>query len=189
MKSAKEQKMVQDAQKHFFISYTSTDRAWAEWIAWQLEEAGYTTVLQAWDFRPGSNFVLEMDKATQEAERTIAVLSPDYLNAPYAKAEWAAAFQHDPTGELGMLLPVHVRECRHQLKGLLGSIVYIDLVGLNDISAAHEMLLAGVLRERAKPLTPPGFPEGVQRSVAEQPRFPGTFRINAIHSSQGARTF
>lgn len=41
--------------KDFFISYNSADRTWAEWIAWQLEEAGYTTVLQAWDFRPGSN--------------------------------------------------------------------------------------------------------------------------------------
>jgi hypothetical protein len=27
------------AQVDFFISYTSNDRAWAEWIAWQLEDA------------------------------------------------------------------------------------------------------------------------------------------------------
>src|ERR1700736_1789293 len=70
-------------EKDFYVSYNRADRAWAEWIAWQLEEAGYSTVLQAWDFRPGSNFVLEMDKATEEAERTIAVLSPDYLKAHY----------------------------------------------------------------------------------------------------------
>ena len=25
----------------FFVSYTSADRAWAEWIAWQLEAEGY----------------------------------------------------------------------------------------------------------------------------------------------------
>jgi len=25
----------------FFVSYTSADRTWAEWIAWQLEQAGY----------------------------------------------------------------------------------------------------------------------------------------------------
>ena len=34
----------------FFVSYTSADRAWAEWIAWQLEAEGYTVVVQAWDF-------------------------------------------------------------------------------------------------------------------------------------------
>jgi phage replication-related protein YjqB (UPF0714/DUF867 family) len=38
--------------RDFFISYTGADRAWAEWIAVQLEAAGYSTVLQAWDFRP-----------------------------------------------------------------------------------------------------------------------------------------
>jgi hypothetical protein len=56
--------------KDFFVSYNKAD-AWAEWIAWQLEEAGYSTVIQAWDFRPGSNFVLEMHRAAQEAERTV----------------------------------------------------------------------------------------------------------------------
>jgi hypothetical protein len=49
--------------KDFFISYNSTDRTWAEWIAWQLEEAEYTTVLQAWDFRPDSDFVFEQLKS------------------------------------------------------------------------------------------------------------------------------
>jgi hypothetical protein len=31
----------------FFISYTSTDKAWAEWIAYVVEEEGYTVVIQA----------------------------------------------------------------------------------------------------------------------------------------------
>lgn len=36
----------------FFISYNSADANWAEWIAGTLEQASYTTVLQAWDFFP-----------------------------------------------------------------------------------------------------------------------------------------
>jgi hypothetical protein len=39
--------------KDFFVSYNKADKSWAEWIAWQLEEAGYSTVLQGWDFRAG----------------------------------------------------------------------------------------------------------------------------------------
>jgi tetratricopeptide (TPR) repeat protein len=156
--------------KHFFISYNSADRTWAEWIAWQLEEAGYTTVLQAWDFRPGSNFVLEMQRAATEAERTIAVLSPDYLGARFTQPEWAAAFAQDPTGEKGTLLPVRVREC--DLKGLWSPRIYIDLVGLDEV-AAQDALLAGVRRERAKPTAPPGFPGVIPRSVPQRPRFPG----------------
>jgi len=67
----------------FFISYNRADKSWAEWIAWQLEDAGYATLIQAWDFRPGSNFVLEMQKAATETQRTIAVLSPDYLKSDF----------------------------------------------------------------------------------------------------------
>jgi len=36
----------------FFVSYTSADRTWAEWIAWQLEAEGCQVVVQAWDFTP-----------------------------------------------------------------------------------------------------------------------------------------
>jgi hypothetical protein len=38
----------------FFVSYTSADRIWAEWIAWQLEDQGYQVVVQAWDFTPAT---------------------------------------------------------------------------------------------------------------------------------------
>jgi len=48
--------------------FNSADKSWVEWIAFVLEQAGYTTILQAWDFRPGENFVLEMQRATTEQE-------------------------------------------------------------------------------------------------------------------------
>lgn len=154
--------------KDFFVSYNKADRTWAEWIAWQLEEAGSSTVLQAWDFRPGGNFVLDMQQAAAEAERTIAVLSPDYLTSRFAQPEWAAAFAQDPTGEQQMLVPVRVRAC--DLQGLLPQIVYIDLVG-RDEASAKEALLHGVRRGRAKPPIAPAFPGG-DRSVAQHPPFP-----------------
>ena len=80
------------------MSYTSADRPWAEWIAWELEEAGYSTRIQAWDMQPGSNFVVEMDIATQVAGRTIAVLSPAFLESAYGRAEWAAPHDRDRLG-------------------------------------------------------------------------------------------
>jgi hypothetical protein len=156
--------------KDFFISYNKADRAWAEWIAWQLEEAGHTTTLQAWDFRPGSNFVVDMDRAAVEGERTIAVLSPDYLSASFTQPEWAAAFKRDPTGEKGLLLPVRVRDC--DIEGLLGQIVYIDLLKLDE-AAAKRSLLDGVKRGRAKPESVPDFPGASLSATSSKPRFPG----------------
>jgi len=147
--------------KDFFVSYNSQDKAWAEWIAWQLEEAGYTTVIQAWDFRPGGNFVIDMQRAAEQSERTIAVLSQNYLDAMYTQPEWAAAFAQDPTGINKTLLPVRVQECT--LKGMLSQIVYIDLAGKAE-DEARELLLAGLQTGRARPGAAPGFPQGQSSS-------------------------
>jgi GTPase SAR1 family protein len=154
----------------FLISYAGVDRKWAEWIAWQLEEAGYSLIIQAWDFRPGSNFVINMQRGATEAERTIAVLSQNFLTSYFTQPEWAAAFAQDPTGEQGKLLPVRVREC--SVEGLLASVVYVDLVG-KDEEAAKAELLIGVQRGRSKPINAPSFPfADTQRQVPEQPGFP-----------------
>jgi hypothetical protein len=164
----------------FFISYNKADKQSAEWVAWQLETAGFSVLIQAWDFRPGSNFVLEMNRAAQEARRTIAILSPDYLTALYTYPEWAAAFAQDPTGERGQLVCVLVREA--ELKGLLKQIIYINLVGLDEDSARNE-LLHGLNRRRAKPTRAPAFFVAssslaagqtiYDRSADEQPASPG----------------
>jgi tetratricopeptide (TPR) repeat protein len=160
-----------DAPKDFFISYTHADQRWAAWIAWQLEAEGYHTKIQAWDFLAGSNFVLEMDAAARQARRTIAVLSPDYVASQFTPSEWAAAFRHDPTGEQGRLLPVRVRPC--DVEGLLGQIVYIDLVD-QDEATARATLLQAVKHERRKPSTPPVFPTTQHASQSvERPPFPG----------------
>jgi len=141
--------------KDFFISYNSADKERAEWIAWQLEAVHYTTVIQAWDFGPGQNFVLAMQQAATEAKRTIAVLSPNYLASKFTAPEWAAAFVQDPTGEKRLLIPIKVKPV--DLTGLLAPIVYIDLVGLADEGEAIRRLLEGVSLARKKPLTKPEF--------------------------------
>jgi hypothetical protein len=150
----------------FFVSYNKADRPWAEWIAWELEAAGYDVVLQAWDFRPGENFVLEMQRAASEARHILAVLSPDYLAALYTQPEWAAGFGLDPTGEARRLIPVRVLECRPS--GLLANVISIDLVGRQEADA-REALLAG-MREDGKPSTPVPFPGP---DAGSRPEYPG----------------
>ncbi len=154
--------------KNFFISYNRADRAWAEWIAWQLEHAGYSVVIQAWDFVPGSNFALEMDRAVAETERTVAVLSPDFLDSIYTAPEWGAAFANDPTGAARKLVPVRVCEC--EPAGMLAQIVRIDLVGMEDGEAARAKLLREIASGRQKPAEEPGFPG------LPSPAFPGSSR-------------
>lgn len=157
-----------EKKKDFFISYNGKDKDWAEWIAWQLEDTGYSVVIQAWDFRPGGNFVLEMQKAAQ-ANRTLLVLSPNYLAAQFTQPEWAAAFAQDPKGEKRFLLPVRVVEC--EPVGLLKPIIYIDLVGLDE-AGAKEKLLAGINPESVRPRFSPEFPGRQGQAGRQPPRFP-----------------
>ncbi|HEV7889498.1 MAG TPA: TIR domain-containing protein [Pyrinomonadaceae bacterium] len=160
---------MQEAKKHFFISYNKADITWAEWIAWELEEAGYDTTVQAWDFRPGFNFPLMMQQRLTKADRVIALLSQDYLDAEFTQSEWAAAFVKDPKGEKGFLLPVRVGACDPE--ALLQGIIYIDLVGLEEMRA-KAALLEGVKTERAKPRVKPKFSGATQRA-AQSSIFPG----------------
>lgn len=69
----------------FFVSYNQADLGQAEWIAWILEEKGHKVVIQAWDFRPGGNFVLDMDRTLAETEKIIIVLSEDYLRSEFTQ--------------------------------------------------------------------------------------------------------
>ncbi len=166
--------------KDFFISYNKADEQFAEWIAWTLNEESYTTIIQAWDFRPGSNFVLEMQNATRICKRTIAVLSPEYLKSNFTQPEWAAAFAQDPTGKDGLLIPIRIKKCN--LEGLLPQIVYIDLVDMDE-DHARETLING-LKQNRKPSQKPSFPqvstgkndEGLWR----KPSYPNKFPINNL---------
>jgi len=149
----------------FFVSYTSNDRAWAEWVAWQLEQAGYRVIIQAWDFEPGDNFVDRMRDALEQADRTLALVSAAYLASPYCTNEWTGAFLHDPDGR-NRLLQVRIEDC--EMSRLLRAQVYVDLVGLPR-EQAKARLLAEVKRGRRKPTSEPSFPHD-QRAG---PRFPG----------------
>lgn len=44
----------------FFISHTGVDRGWAEWIAWELETAGYRVLVQVWDFTAGGSLLVTL---------------------------------------------------------------------------------------------------------------------------------
>ena len=140
--------------KDFFISYNKADQKVAEWVGWVLEEAGYSVVLQSWDFRPGENFILKMHRASTETRSTIALLSANYLASDFARQELAAALASDPQGRSRRLIPIRVGEFKPE--GLLGSLVYADILGLPEEAARLVILQA--LDERGKPDAPPPFP-------------------------------
>jgi len=163
----------QDSTWDFFISYTQDDRSWAEWVAWQLEDAGYRVLIQAWDFVPGFDWMLGMQQGVTHARRMIALLSVSYLRSVFGGEEWRAARAADPDGFYRKLLPVRIEDCERP--GLLRTVVGFDIFDRAPGDARDHLLrqVGHSLSGRAKPATAPEFP--VHRRPAPpigEPAFP-----------------
>jgi hypothetical protein len=120
----------------FFVSYTSADRAWAEWIAWQLEQAGYQVIVQAWDFEPGDNFVVRMRDALEQADRTLALVrirtQAEHLPVPAARSSSApptSCLQRGTadSSSYGLALAVGFRLAEGRTTGALAQLVHGDV--------------------------------------------------------------
>src|SRR3954464_473120 len=83
----------------FFISHTGRDTGWAEWLGWQLQEAGWTVELDVWDWTPGGDFVARMQMALEQADRLLAVCSEAYFASTFGGAELRAAFARHAVAE------------------------------------------------------------------------------------------
>src|SRR3712207_6886290 len=66
----------------FFISHAGRDTGWAEWLAWQLQQAGYRVELDVWDRAPGEDFVARMQTALEDRKSTR--LNSSHANISYA---------------------------------------------------------------------------------------------------------
>lgn len=147
---------------------------------------GFQAIVQAWDFRPGSNWVQAMDARLKSCARMIAVLSPDYQESVYGAVEWQTVWVHDAQGTHRKLLPVRVRDFK--VEGLLATVVYLDVSGTDETTARSrlEEMLKEASADRAKPGGPPPFPGGPQSP--QRPRFPGSESPNQDAAVDGGAT-
>ncbi|WP_063745297.1 toll/interleukin-1 receptor domain-containing protein [Parafrankia sp. EUN1f] len=167
------------ASPDFFISYTGADEDWAEWVAWVLEEANYSVVIQKWDFQPGNNFIQKMDEGLQQAARTVVILSARYMKSSFATAEMRTAWQRDPLGRRRGLLVFRVEDCRRP--GLLSTVISVDLFGVSK-EESQRRIIAAALGERGKPPAQPRFP--VVIAAGPRPLFPPERRVQARRAAR-----
>lgn len=127
--------------KDFFVSYTGNDLQYATWIAELLETSGYSVTIQAWDFRPGDNFISKIDQALIECSKLIVVLSRKYLDSEWCKAEWTTKYAEQIRNNERKIIPIRIEAIT--ISGLLSGISYIDIVEKNE-ETAKNLILAGV---------------------------------------------
>ncbi len=148
----------------FFISHAGRDTGWAEWLAWQLEQAGYRVELDVWDWAPGEDFVARMAAALERADRLLAVCTEAYFASAFGGAELRAAFARQAAGQI---VPVVVEPV--SLPALYAPLIRLDLTGLDEVAAVARLRarLAG-----DRPTVAPPFP-GAGPAPTEKPRFAG----------------
>src|SRR3954467_6808715 len=151
----------------FFISHAGRDTGWAEWLAWQLQQVGYTVELDVWDWGPGEDFVARMQQALQRADRLLAVCSEAYFTSAFGGAELRAAFAGSAAAG-GRIVPVLIEPVT--LPALYAPLIHLDLTGLDEAAAAARLRtrLAG-----GRPTGPPPFPREEAPS-GDRPGFAGS---------------
>jgi tetratricopeptide (TPR) repeat protein len=165
-------------QVDFFISHAGADRAWAEWVAWQLVQAGYTIELDIWDWAAGRNFVTAMSDALDRCARVVALFSAAYFDrSRYTTDEWTAAMHHLEGIAEGKLVPVRVEEIpAADMPAVLRPRLSCDLFG-KDAGEARRVLLeavAGPRRPDAEPVFPRTGAQPSSRKVGVGPPLPGS---------------
>ena len=170
---------VEGDRADFFVSHAGADLAWAEWVAWQLTDAGYTVELDAWDWAVGQNFMLAMSDALARCDRVLALFSPAYFERPrYTTDEWTAALVHVPGTGQGRLVPVRVETIpAEDMPAVLRPLIFCDLIGLDAAEARRVLLEAvrGPKRPDGEPVFPgSGTPGGLARLGGAGPRLPGS---------------
>jgi hypothetical protein len=95
-----------------FVSYTSSDRDWAFWIAKELEALGDSPHIHEWEIKGGDDIYAWMERRHDAADHVLCVISDEYLKAPYSTLERNAALWQAAGRRPGFVLFVAVKTCK-----------------------------------------------------------------------------
>jgi tetratricopeptide (TPR) repeat protein len=117
----------------FFISYTSTDRDWAQWIGRELTALAHTPHIHEWEVKGGDDIYAWMEARHDAADHVLCVVSDEYLKAPYSTLERNAALWQAAKNRTSFVLFVVVKSCR--LPTLIDHIRRCELFGVPEEAA------------------------------------------------------
>jgi hypothetical protein len=157
---------------HFFVSYTSSDKDWAEWIGHELIRLGQKPHLHDWEISGGGNLAEWMEKRHDEADHVLCVVSKTYLGKPYSSwerhaAQWA---MHRPN----FVLPVFVEDCEPPT--MFAHLKRCELFRAGDDAETARKLLEAFLKPAQRSAAQATFPGRAAKSEptpSAAPAFPG----------------
>lgn len=158
-----------------FVSYSSTDRDWAFWIARLLQQLGHTPHIHEWEIAGGGDITRWIEERLERADYVLCIVSREYLAKPYSSWERQAAMWSAAKSRPNFVLPVFVEDC--EAPTWLAHLVRCDLYGVGEEEARAR--LVRYFARAARPAAQPRFPGGVEtsRTASVEPlSFPGLER-------------
>ncbi|MEV8549705.1 FxSxx-COOH system tetratricopeptide repeat protein [Streptomyces glaucescens] len=163
-----------DTTQRFFVSYAGPDRAWAEWVAWQLKRTGCEVELDRWDWHTGDDLVQRTSLALDRADAVVALFSRQY----FAPERWTADEWTATVAARGRLIPVAIEPLADDdIPAVLAGKLRTDLHGLDETAATAALLEA--VHGPSAPTGPAAFPGALSAGVPaepdpQHPRLPGS---------------
>ncbi|MEU1616187.1 FxSxx-COOH system tetratricopeptide repeat protein [Streptomyces sp. NPDC005722] len=176
-----------DVSEAVFVSYAGPDRAWAEWAAWHLREAGHRVELDVWDWRTGDDFVERMNDALARATAVVALFSTHYFD----RERWTTEEWRSVVARRERLVPVTIEPLPGaDVPAILAGIIRKDLHGLDEPAARAALLDAvtgptGPLAEPAFPGESPRADGGAPASDSRRPRLPSSAGMPRVWNVRG----
>lgn len=78
-----------------FISYSHSDRAWATWVAWCLENAGYEVGFDLWDLAPNEDVQAYVADRVSQAACVVAIVSENFERSTWTSFELGLAINKE----------------------------------------------------------------------------------------------
>ncbi|MEH1165683.1 toll/interleukin-1 receptor domain-containing protein [Micromonospora sp. CPCC 205539] len=154
------------ARAQIFISHAGCDRDWAEWVGWELQNAGYRVELGLWDWEVGENIIVKIRDALQRCDLMIALFSEGYFDAErHTTVEWSALL-HDRQASQPLILPLRVEMVTPPR--ILAALLCEDLFDVPEVEARRRLL--NVVRGKRRPNSRPQFPGSGGDCRVQQPQ-------------------
>ncbi|WP_405734227.1 FxSxx-COOH system tetratricopeptide repeat protein [Streptomyces sp. NBC_00028] len=151
-----------------FILHAREDQAWAEWVAWNLREAGYE-IDQDWPGRTGESLVATL-MALPDQYRVVSL----YGASAYVADDLAGLLQVPEK-----FVPMRIAET--EMPPALQRHGFTDLFGVDE-QGARDALLRAVANPGAAPLTPPAFPAAGRAETRAPEDGPSVWNVPTRHA-------
>ena len=101
-----------DPASRVFLSHSGKDKDFVRELYRRLTRDGVPCFFDIESIKWGENFVRALERALDECEFVVLVLSPDFCNSEWAEVERTSSIADDPAGLKRKVRPLMLRPCR-----------------------------------------------------------------------------